>query len=181
MSVALAALVTAFGLTIAMNAGTTYIMGFLSDVSDDVSWVDGSVQLSGSVLGGVVMGAFLGVPIWAYFARFPADISAQWFMVIGGLTVLATAAFTVIRRFGFTVTMLWTLGAGVLAGLVAVRIGLSIAGRGLGTLGAVLADPIYTSADFLGGLVIGILAGGLVGVVTGTAMMFGQMEPSEGA
>jgi hypothetical protein len=60
--------------------------------------------------------------------------------------------------------------------LVAVRIGLSIAGRGLSTLSAVLSDSIYTSADFLGGLVVGILAGGLVGVVTGTAMMFGYVE-----
>jgi hypothetical protein len=58
------------------------------------------------VLGSVVMGAFLGIPIWAYFGRIPADISVQSFMVIGGLTVLATAAFTVIRRFWFSVTML---------------------------------------------------------------------------
>ena len=59
---------------------------------------------------------------------------------------------------------------------MASRIGLSIAGRGLSTLVAVLGDPTYTSADFLGGLVVGILAGGLAGVVTGTAMMFGYIE-----
>jgi hypothetical protein len=38
---------TAIGLTIAMNVGTNYIMGFLSDVSDDVSWMDASVHLLG--------------------------------------------------------------------------------------------------------------------------------------
>ena len=58
----------------------------------------------------------------------------------------------------------------------APRPSLSIAGRGLSTLVAVLGDPTYTSADFLGGLVVGILAGGLAGVVTGTAMMFGYIE-----
>jgi len=93
-------------------------------------------------------------------------------MVIGRLTVLAKAAFTIIHRFWFSVTMLWTLGTGVLAG----RVGMSNAGRGLGTLGAVLGDPPFTSADFLGGLVVGILAGGLVRVITSTAMMFGQIR-----
>jgi len=40
-----AAGITAIGLAIAMNVGTNYIMGFLSDVSDDVSWMDTSVHL----------------------------------------------------------------------------------------------------------------------------------------
>ena len=169
-------MLSAIGLTVGMKSGINYLRGFMSDVSDDVSWVDASVHLSGSVLGGVVMGAMVGAPIWAFFNRFPADLSASAFITIAGVTVLATAGFTVVRRFWFSVTMLWTLGAGLLAGLVALRIGLSIAGRGLSTLVAVLGDPTYTSADFLGGLVVGILAGGLAGVVTGTAMMFGYIE-----
>ena len=166
----------AIGLTVGMKSGINYLQGFMNDVSDDVSWVDASVHLSGSVLGGVVMGAMAGAPIWAFFNRFPADLSGSAFVTIAGVTVLAAAGFTVVRRFWFSATALWTLGAGVLAGLVALRIGLSIGGRGLGTLGAVLADPSYTSADFLGGLVVGILAGGLAGVVAGTAMMFGYIE-----
>ena len=66
--------------------------------------------------------------------------------------------------------------ASVFEAAVTTAIGLTIAGRGLSTLSAVLSDSIYTSADFLGGLVVGILAGGLVGVVTGTAVMFGYVE-----
>jgi hypothetical protein len=181
MSVAIAALVTAIGLAIGMTVGTRYLKGFLSDIGDDVSWVDASVHLSGSVLAGMVMGAFLGVPIWAYFDQFPINISGAVFMVIGALTVLGTSAFTGVHRFGFSVTVVWTLGAGVLAGMVAVRIGLTVAGRGLGTLGAVLGDSAYTSAYFFGGMVVGVLAGALVGVVTGTAIMLGQIAPSEGA
>jgi hypothetical protein len=49
MSIEIAALITAIG----MNSSTRHLQGFLSDASNDVSWVGASGHLSGSVLGRV--------------------------------------------------------------------------------------------------------------------------------